>query len=272
MAGLGGEALREIDVEQIVINGYCDVLRRQPDTKGKERFVRKILTGMSEDQFLQALRSSSEYKRLKPMPNTLTAGTTPGTMIRLNIVNVNTPEKYDELYFGPRTIQLMELPDVANLLKLIVKQGKILDLGCGLGRYFKYFNDCDITGIELSLKAIAATREMYPKAHISQHDLNKGIPFPNEEFDYVYAGELMEHIENPRFLVDEFYRVLKIGGIIIANTPFEAEIPIVEHLWVFGLNDIKNIFSKFTEKSIFRFCVDPMEKWEHFLIVGKKNG
>lgn len=258
-----GETLKQAEIIEI----YQKILGRSPDPTSLASWTKRAIT---REALEQKLKDSPEYKYCLNMPVVSRPSTGTGTGTRQNLVNLNTPEKYDELYFGWRTIQLMELMDVANLLKLIVKNGKILDLGCGLGRYFKYFNECDISGIELSLKAIAATMEMYPGAHISQHDLNKGIPFPNEEFDYVYAGELLEHIENPSFIVDEFYRVLKLDGILFANTPFKAEIATEEHLWQFDLNDIKTLFSKFTEKSIFRFCVDPVERWEHFLIVGKK--
>ncbi len=194
-------------------------------------------------------------------------------MITRNIINFNTPERYDNIYMGPRTNEILAVPDVYHIMSMMVKKDKeckVLDLGCGLGRYFPCFNDCDITGIELSLKAIAKAKEDYPNAHISQYDLNKNIPFENETYDYIYAGELLEHVENPQFIVDECYRVLKPKGIIFANTPYMGEIPCEEHMWEFDLNDMKTLFNKFTKKSILRFCVDPNGKWEHFLVIAEK--
>lgn len=191
-------------------------------------------------------------------------------MIRRNIVNVNTPERYDDIYMGPRTVELLAVPDAYHIMSIIFKKGKVLDLGCGLGRYFPCFNDCDITGIELSLKAIAKTKENYPNAHISQYDLNKNIPFENETYDYIFAGELLEHVENPQFIVDECYRVLKPKGIIFVCTPYMGEIPCEEHMWEFNLNDMKTLFNKFKKKSILRFCVDSVERWEHFLVIAEK--
>lgn len=191
-------------------------------------------------------------------------------MERHSKINVNTPERYDMIFMGIRTTEVMALPDVYHLLSMIVKNGKVLDLGCGLGRYFPAFNNCDITGTELSLKAIAKIKETYPNAKVIQHDLNKGIPYENEAFDYVYAGELLEHIENPQFLVDECYRILKPKGMIFANTPYKDSILCEEHLWKFNFNDMNSLFSKF-KKSVFRLNNTPDEKWEHFLVVGIKG-
>lgn len=45
------------------------------------------------------------------------------------------------------------------------------------------------------------------------------LPFEDNHFDLVYAGEIIEHLWNPDFAIREIYRVTKEGGTDIITTP-----------------------------------------------------
>jgi len=45
-----------------------------------------------------------------------------------------------------------------------------------------------------------------------QHDVNKGIPFKDESFDAIWAEEVIEHLYNTDYFLEEVYRVLRKGG------------------------------------------------------------
>ena len=49
-------------------------------------------------------------------------------------------------------------------------------------------------------------------AKLVEHDLNTGIPFPDNHFDYIYSVEGMIYIEDGLRLLEEIYRVLKPGA------------------------------------------------------------
>jgi len=51
-------------------------------------------------------------------------------------------------------------------------------------------------------------------------NLNKEkLPFKDNSFDTVIAGEVIEHVENPSFLLREINRVLEDNGKLIISTP-----------------------------------------------------
>lgn len=79
---------------------------------------------------------------------------------------------------------------------------RILNLGCGDDTYGTHFVD------------IYPTREEVIKCNLDKEKL----PFPDEYFDIVYSKNLIEHLRNPGFALEEMWRVLKKGGKIIIIT------------------------------------------------------
>ena len=45
------------------------------------------------------------------------------------------------------------------------------------------------------------------------------LPFRDAAFDALFAGELIEHLPDPRPALAEFRRVLRPGGALILTTP-----------------------------------------------------
>ena len=166
-------------------------------------------------------------------------------MSKRNVPDVNTPENYDEIYFGPRTEQLLAYDDFIDLLKELNTGGNALDIGCGLGRYFSAFEGCKIYGTELSLKTIAKTKQDYPESEIVQWFAGTPLPFPDNMFNLVWAGEFLEHIQSPRQAVDEIYRVMKPGAKALFVTPVGNNSECPEHLWFFDDEDIKTLFDNY---------------------------
>ncbi|GEM_PF-1143396 len=55
-------------------------------------------------------------------------------------------------------------------------------------------------------------------------DLTKTLPFRDASCDIVFVSNVLEHIPNPNPLLQECYRVLKSGGIIIGAVPFLGKV------------------------------------------------
>jgi len=93
------------------------------------------------------------------------------------------------------------------------KDGYVLDVGFAASPnlFLK-----DAVGIDITLPKKVPSNY----AHVAACNLNnEPIPFPDESFDNVIAGDVIEHIENPSLFLREANRVLRFGGRLIISTP-----------------------------------------------------
>lgn len=96
--------------------------------------------------------------------------------------------------------------------------GKVLDAGCGNGRYTRAlakFSGATLYGIDFSMLNInvANMRNKDSGLPLSflQADLHR-IPFESNTFDVVFSNGVVHHMKNPEIAVQEMIRVLKEGG------------------------------------------------------------
>jgi len=98
-----------------------------------------------------------------------------------------------------------------------VKRGRVLDLGCGDGDYAKRLKDL---GFEVVASDIDSKRFKYHNLiKFEASNLDKPLPFTENSFDYVLLLEVIEHLYNPNFVIEQISKVLKPGGSIIISTP-----------------------------------------------------
>ena len=77
----------------------------------------------------------------------------------------------------------------------------------------------------------AALRKLNVSAHLLSCDATH-LPFPEGKFDVIVAFSLLEHVKPVHPFLEEFYRVLKRGGILILGMPmlnraFNALFPLI---------------------------------------------
>ncbi len=107
--------------------------------------------------------------------------------------------------------------------KYLPKQGRILEAGCGLGRWVFYLRRLgyDVTGIDLSDTAVRLAKEYEPGIPIQADDvLHTG--YPDRSFDAVISLGVVEHFEDgPELAFREARRILKDDGLFFVTVPLQ---------------------------------------------------
>ncbi len=122
----------------------------------------------------------------------------------------------------------------------ISRNSKILDIGCGEGVQLSWVCDkygAQGWGIDISPYAIElSSRFANIKTELGDA---RHIPFPDDNFDFVYALGLFEHFENAEPLFQEVSRVLKQGGSILVTVPNKLS------LWTIALRPLLKLTGHF---------------------------
>jgi 2-polyprenyl-3-methyl-5-hydroxy-6-metoxy-1,4-benzoquinol methylase len=103
---------------------------------------------------------------------------------------------------------------------------RVLDLGCGDGRFSAVLRDQGAVpvGADVAQEAVRRARAAHP--WLEAHHVAEGtpLPFADQGFDAVWAGEVLEHVVDTVALVAEVRRVLRFGGVLIATTPYHGRV------------------------------------------------
>lgn len=146
----------------------------------------------------------------------------------------------------------MEISNLFKYVKDYVKNKKVLDIGCGTGRYLENFSK-DSVGIEVSHENIKIIKEKGLNVIFS--DINNQINLKNNSFDIIFLSHVLEHVDSPINLLRECNRILDDEGMIFVSVPNENNILEVlkmdsyfdnhpEHLYSFSPTNLEVLLYK----------------------------
>lgn len=101
---------------------------------------------------------------------------------------------------------------------------RLLDFGCGWGRFIRLFlrdvEDGALFGIDPQARAIHSCRVHIPQASFIRTEPYPPLPFRDQYFDVVIAYSVFSHLaELPAYAwIHEIARVIKPNGLLIATT------------------------------------------------------
>ncbi len=99
---------------------------------------------------------------------------------------------------------------------------RVLDLGCGAGRFLRELGENAI-GVEIAEEAARRAREN-TGADVRLLEPDGSIPLGHGEVDLVWCSETLEHIPDVGHALLEIRRVLKPGGRLLATVPYHPPV------------------------------------------------
>ena len=109
-----------------------------------------------------------------------------------------------------------------TVLSYLPKKGKILEAGCGLGKWLIYLhnNGYDVTGMDISKDALKQINNYDESISLILGDVEH-TDLPDESFAAITSFGVVEHFEvGPEESLRESYRLLKKDGILIITVPY----------------------------------------------------
>lgn len=109
----------------------------------------------------------------------------------------------------------------ALLLGAVTPGERVLDLGCGAGRFVAALRDAgaEPVGVELAEAALERARRNVPGADLRRVAPDGSLPLGHGEVDVVWCSEVLEHVPDTIALLTEVRRVLKPGGRLLVTVP-----------------------------------------------------
>jgi len=103
-----------------------------------------------------------------------------------------------------------------KLKKIITKNGRILDLGTGTGKFLDSIKrkKMNFVGIDFSFKMMKKGQKKRSYINFLQSEAER-LPFKNNSFDYIISAFVFRNLENMKKTVSEAKRVMKEKGKLI---------------------------------------------------------
>ena len=120
-------------------------------------------------------------------------------------------------YLGERDARLASGRARVELLASLVGHGRLLDVGCAAGFFLHAASErYEVTGVEVSAFAAQYAREQFGLPVFTGELAD--APLEPAAFDVVTLWDVVEHVRDPRAVLDEVARVTRPGGVLALTT------------------------------------------------------
>ncbi|KZS45794.1 hypothetical protein AWU65_07660 [Paenibacillus glucanolyticus] len=169
----------------------------------------------------------------------------------LRINNIEIKKKWDNYRRLRNQHELKRMAETASLCC-----GDVLEIGCANGdlSVFIACHGSKLYGIDIDPVAIDIARHKVANLGIETCYFQIGngykLQFNDNMFDTVVVAEVLEHVNDPKRIVEEAFRVCKPGGTIIISVPSGYSIPDLDHHNIFNRKLIEGLIYSTTGCSI----------------------
>lgn len=143
-------------------------------------------------------------------------------------LNVDTYNKKEETAYLFRKDHQLRGDVAVDLLGEVVdknKKQKLLSIACSIG----VIEEKIIKKLRLTVYGIDGAKDALKEAEkrgviTTLGDVSEALPYEEGYFDFVFAGEIIEHLLDTKCFLKEIHRVLKPNGYLVITTPNLARI------------------------------------------------
>jgi ubiquinone/menaquinone biosynthesis C-methylase UbiE len=133
----------------------------------------------------------------------------------------------------------------------MIPEDTLLDVGCGYGRWSKFFSDrtcfsCAIDIDETGLHHVKTVNDKICVLNASASDL----PVRDNSFSRIISIDVIEHVPDDKSMVVEFNRVLKPGGRVVLTTLLQdrphyiRRMEFHDHVREYNAKELTNLFDQ----------------------------
>ena len=136
---------------------------------------------------------------------------------------------------------------------------RVLDLGSGTGAFTSWLAriGANPLGAEVAEAAVRRARAAHPELEFRLVPIDGPLPLQDNEFDVVWATEVIEHVADTGRWLSEVRRVLKPGGRLLVTTPSHGRLrvalggvqrfsqPLGDHLHLYTRASLAEVLGEF---------------------------
>jgi len=118
-----------------------------------------------------------------------------------------------------RWIERRRLEHIRSLLD--VRPGQhLLEVGCGGGHVLRLFPEAELCGVDVSAVMLEKARQNLAGYRVTLHQGELGsIGLAAASFDQVVCTEVLEHVVEPRGVLEHMRRLLRPDGVAVITMP-----------------------------------------------------
>jgi SAM-dependent methyltransferase len=157
----------------------------------------------------------------------------------------------------------LDPPDFARRREFLLSElrpgDRALDLGAGAGEFTAEMAGAGAAaiGAEVAEAAVARAQRSHPKLEFRLVPIDGPLPFDDNEFDLVWASEVIEHIADTGAWLSDVRRVLRPRGRLLITTPSHGRLrvalvgierfsePLGDHLHLYTRRSLSTLLTEF---------------------------
>ena len=145
------------------------------------------------------------------------------------------------------------------LLQEVRPGDRVLDIGCGTGEFTAALARAGARpiGVEVAQAAVERAAARHQGIDFRLVPIDGPLPFEDNSFELVWAGEVIEHVADTGGWLSEVRRVLVPGGRLLVSTPSHGRVrvalggverfsePLGDHLHLYTRRSLETLLREF---------------------------